>query len=285
VLSGQSINITVLRDQYLRSSVVDDEYARRFYGSGYRVMQTASLQASQTWARTSDTRQVLTFASDGVVTFRNGGIGASHWLFHETVRIGVDLLRMTVEQPEYRILDFDSQEIGIPPLVTSSGTTVTVRHLATPTMIMDYTAQWILADNRPPMTSWGVAARQFIPLVQGALHGGATRAMNRGTLTLDTTYGQVDAWILDGAYLQTLGRRTHAKLGYRFYREDETTRVYADELTIGTDRLVLALSHDIPKGTMENVAVPLTIEGAVSRYLTNTQLVARSFEVGVTGRF
>jgi hypothetical protein len=284
-LSGQSVGLTLLRDQYMRTSIVEDEYARRFYGSGYRVLQTANLTATQTWARLSETRQLLTFASDGVVTFRGGGGGGSLWLFHETLRVGVDFLRMTVMQPEYRILDFDSQEIGTPPLVTSSGATFSVRHLATPTTMIDYTAQGIWADNRPPTSSWGMSVRQFVPFLNGAIHGGGIRAINRGALSVDTTYGQVDAWILDGAYLQSFGRHTHAKVGYRYYREDETTRVYADQLTVGTDRFVVAFSHDLQKGVVENIPYPLAIEGAISRYLTNTQLVARSFEVGVTGRF
>lgn len=284
-LSGQSISITLLRDQYMRTSMLEDEYARRFYGSGYRVLQTANLSASQTWGRLSESRQLLTFASDGVVTFRGGGGGGGLWLFHETLRVGMDFLRMTVVQPEYRVLDFDSQEIGTPPLVTSSGATFSLRHLATPTTIMDYTAQGIWADNRPPTTSWSISVRQFVPFLSGAIHGGGSRAINRGALSVDTNYGQVDAWIFDGAYLQSIGRHTHAKVGYRYYREDETTRVYADELTVGTDRFVVAFSHDLQKGMIVDVPYPLTVDGAFSRYLTNTQLVARSFEVGLTGRF
>lgn len=284
-LSSQGVTLTLLRDQYSKTDLLEDEYARRIYQSGYRINQTATLVGSQTWARSTDTRQVLTYVSDGVVTTRTFGAGASHWILHDTVRLGFDISTTHVKEPGFRVLDFDSQEVGDPPLLTSSGTSLGLRHLATPTTIVDYSLQGLWSDNRPPSTSLGVGVRQFIPSVSGAVHGTVTRGLNRGKISTDTTYGEIDAWTFDTAYLQSFGSKTHARIGYRYYREDETTRVYRDEQIFGTDKMVLALLHEIPRGDLENIQFPLLIEVALSRYLTNTQLAARSFEVGVTGRF
>ena len=284
-LSSQTVNITLLRDQYAQTQAVKDEYAKRFYQSGYRINHSAILTGGQAWDRSMETRQLASVSSDGVVSSRTFGLGASQWLWGETIRIGVDLSRTTVERPDYRVLDFDSQEIGEPPLLSSGGATFKVRHLATPTSIVDYTLQGIWAENRPPASAFGVAGRQFVPPIHGAVHGSATRVITRGTLSTDTSYGQVDAWIFDASYLQSIGAKSHARMGYRFYREDETTRVYQEEYTVGTDRLIVAFVQNIPQGSLQNVSVPLVLEGAVSRYLTNTQLAASSFELGLSGQF
>jgi hypothetical protein len=284
-LTSSTFDLTARRDFYNDTSVVDSDYDREVYGGGRRTGDSAALTATQTWDRLTETRVLGAFSSDLQVESRTWGVGASTWGLHETLRLSVDLSRTVTDQPEFRFLDFDSKQVGNPPLTSSTGVSLGVRHLATPTTIVDYGAGQLVNDTRPPSSTGQVAIRQFVPPVSGALHVAGTRAYNRGYISTDTTYGQVDAWTLETAWLQNLWRGALARLGYRYYKEDETTRAYADEKVFGSDTVSLGMSQELPKGATFGLTRPLTLEASAARYLTNVDIAATSFELGLAARF
>ncbi len=282
-LTGSSYTLSATRDAYTDERGGANEYEKQVYGSGHRLNRALTVGAVQTWDRVVETHALVSGATDDFVKSRTWSAGFSSWLRHETVKVGVDLSRTVVDQPVYRILDFDSREIGNPALMSSTGTTLTVRHLATSRTVMDYSLGYIEAANRPATRTATVAGRQFFPGLGGAANLTVARGINRGNLATDTTYGQVDAWQAETGWAQNLWAGALAKLGYRYYKEGETTRAYSDEKVFGSDTMSFGLSQEFkPHGARQ---VPITVECAAARYLTNIGVAARSFEAGLTARF
>jgi hypothetical protein len=281
-LSGSAFNVSATLDQFSTEGE-PSAYDEKVYGSTKRQSRSANVSASQVWDKLTETRVLGSFATDGAVKSRSYAAGVSQWVGRETVRLSIDVSRTIVEQPLFQILDYDFVEVGNPPLTTATGVSTALRHLATPTTMIDYQAGHVVTENRPATYSGGIGVRQFVPILDGALHVAGTRALNRGTITPDTTYGQVDAWIGDVSWLQNLWRGGLAKLGYRYYREDETTRAYEDEKVLGTDMITAGLSHEFKKG--EVAASPVTVDLTGTRYLTNIDVAASSVELGVGARF
>jgi len=248
------------------------------------INRSVSASISQTWDRISDTRILTSFSTDGETTARTYGVGASQWYLHETLRFSFDLSRTTIDKLPENYLDYDSQEIFLPSVVTATGGTIGVRHLATPTTIVDYSVSQIVADDRPASFSGSVGAKQFIPKIHAAVHGTLTRSFNKGRIGKNTNYGQVDAWIGETAYLQELWQGALSKIGYRYYREVEITRAYEDKIQLGSDALSLGLSQDIDAKNL-GMKDKLTMDVGYSRYQSNTNIRADSYEAGLTTRF
>lgn len=285
-LTDSTYTLAVQADQFQNTEVRNDTYDREIYdGSDYRMSRQAQLSATQTWDKLSETRVLAAYATDQKVKSKTWGVGFSQWVWSETIRLAFDLSRTILEQPLYQYLDFDSQEVGNPTIASSTGITLGVRHLAGPTTILDYTVGYTATENRPATKAGTVAVRQFLPSLDGAVHASVTRADNRGYVTVESNYGQVDAWIGELAYLQNLWKGGHLRTGYRYYKEDEITRAYEDQQVFGSDTGSVGLSQDLPKGWAENVQVPLTLEMSGARYLTNVGIAATSFEAGVTAKF
>ena len=273
------------RDLYQRTRLGQDEYSKEVYGTGSRTTDSGTVSASQTWRKLTDTRAAVSLTSDGRVSARSFGVGASQWLFGESLRLGIDVTRTMVEQPLFPVLDVDFQTVANPTLASATATAVTLRHLATPTTMVDYGATYVVTSNRPDTRGGSVAVRQFIPPADGAVHMAVTRAINRGRLTAATTYGQVDAWIYEGAYVQNLGPGTRCRAGWRSYREDEITRAFGDELALGTDWWTIGIGHEWSRRDAPVGGIPLLVEINGGRYLTNTGLAANVLEASLTGRF
>lgn len=284
--SSGSVALQWTRDSYEFATAAENDYLREVYGTSYRHNDAATVNATQTWEKVAETRQLMSYASDGAVTVRSGSIGASRWFWHETVRVGVDASRTIVDQPLYAVLDYDSVEVGNPPTQSMNGGTLSVRHLATPTTIVDYGVSRIVTGNRPDTTSGLIGIKQFVPGLNGAFHETVTRVDNRGVITEATSYGQVDAWIADTAWVQNLWRGATARLGYRWYRQDETTRAYGDHLVVGSDLTSFGISQEIPRaGRGSGGLRPLTVELAAARYQNNGGVRAQSYEGGITANF
>jgi hypothetical protein len=284
-VSSSSLTVSAGRDNYVFSEETDSDYNQLVYGDRTHTQNNVTVSGNLTWDRLTDTRALVSMQSDGKVTARTGSVGASQWLYHETLRVSYDLSRTIVEQPEYKFLDYDSQEVGNPTLVTSVGATVGVRHLASTTTIRDYSVSRIENENRPATNTGTVGVREFFPSVNGALHANVTRAYNRGYIGTDTTYGQVDAWSFETAWLRDFGRGASGRLAYRYYQEDETTRAYEDEKVFGSDMFSLSVVQEITKKMVDSVTVPLQIEAGAAKYLTNVGVAANSYEMGVSARF
>ncbi len=284
-MTASSLVVSAGRDKFIFGEGDDSIPNRELYGENFREQNTFSLATSQTWEKVTDTRVSATFQQDDEVTARSMSAGASQWMFGETLRVSFDLSRTVVEQPEFRFLDYDSQEVGNPPIVSSIGSTVGVRHLATTTTIMDYTISRIENDNRPATNSAVVGMREFLPTADAAVHINVSRFYNRGYIGTDTTYGQVDAWSFETAWLQNLWQGASGRLSYRYYKEDETTRAYEDEKVFGSDMYSVAVIQHLGKKVVDNINVPLQLEIGAAKYLTNVGIAANSYEAGLTAKF
>jgi hypothetical protein len=282
-----TVGMTVMRDTYQIPDLEADEakYAKDIYGDDHWDNQQVNVTATQTWERLTELRVMGGYATDGHIKSRTWATGVSQWMLHETVRVGFDLSRTVVDQPYYPILDYDSVEVATPAKTSSTGATVSVRHLATPTTIVDYSATRVAADARPVTNAGTVAVRQFVTPLDGAVHASATRADNRGAIGEDTTYGSVDAWIAELGWFQNLWRGGIARLGHRWYREDETTRAYEDHEVYGSDLTTFGVAQEFPKGTFDRNSTPIGIEASTARYANNRDVSARSYEVGLTAKF
>jgi len=284
-LSASSLVISAGRDKYVFGDGDDSAPNRELYGANFREQNIFTLAAAQTWEKITDTRVAATFQNDDKVTARSVTAGASQWIYGETVRVSYDLARTVVEQPEFRFLDYDSQEVGNPPIVSNVGSSFGVRHLASTTTIMDYTVTRIENENRPATNAATVGIREFLPTADAAVHINVNRSYNRGYIGTDTTYGQVDAWSFETAWLQSLWQGASGRMSYRYYKEDETTRAYEDEKVFGSDMYSVSFIQHLGKKAVDNINVPLQLEAGAAKYLTNVGIAANSYEMGVTARF
>jgi len=154
-----------------------------------------------------------------------------------------------------------------------------------PTMMALYSVGQIFSSDRPVASTFAVGGRYFFPAAEGALHGSVARSLNRGRITTETTYGQVSAWLAEVAYLQTLWTEARGRVSYRYYREDEITRAFADELVMGSDLVGVNLSQTLPKGVLGEGTQRFTVEASAQRYLTNIGVAGTIFEVGLLTAF
>ncbi len=290
-LTSTAYTIDMRRDSIQDDRAAEQEYVLKHYGLDEQLEYGGNIAFSQTWNRLTTTRQMFGGTSDSVVETRNFGVGVSHWLFHETVQLGLDVSRTLLNRPAYEYLGADSDNEIMPALVNSTGVAFSVKHLATPTTVTNYGVTRIDASNRPTAYVYTTGIKQFIPPTSSAVHVDIARALNKGRVTRYSNYGEVSAWSGEAAFLQSLWTHAHGKVFYRYYREDEVTRVDADELTRGSDTGGIHMSQEIPKGTLDAIRVPLVLEAAFSRYFTNelddkgTKVVATMVEAGVQAKF
>jgi hypothetical protein len=284
-MSASSLSLSAGRDLYVFGDGDDSARNRELYGENLREQNIFTIAATQTWERVTDTRISATSQNDDKVHARSFSAGASQWYYGETIRVSYDLSRTVVEQPEFRFLDYDSQEVGNPPIVSSVGSTVGVRHLASTTTIMDYTVSRIENENRPATNAATAGVREFLPSANAAIHVNVNRSYNRGYIGNDTTYGQVDAWSFETAWLQTLWLGASGRMAYRYYKEDETTKAYQDEKVFGSDMYSVSFVQHLGKKAVDNLNVPLQLEAGAAKYLTNVGVAANSYEMGLTAKF
>ncbi len=299
-LTQTSLGISMTRDQDRQQNIINDDYVRNEYGSGDRVYDEWSVQGNLTWDKLTETRLMAQGGGDGVMDRQTIGVGAGHWLYHETIRIAVDLSQTESRQPEFRILDFDSREIGTPPEGKSRGVSLGVRHLATPSTIMDYQVSQILQKGRPEARAAQIRVRQFLvpppslpsvaeeaPLrtTKTSVDLGIIRAVNKGALGTDTTYGEVDSLTMEAGVNIQLDQRVQSRLAYRFYKEQEVTRVLREEKLFGSDLVSLGLGYQFAKELSQGQERGYRGEIVVSRYQTNGGLLGRSIEAGLSALF
>lgn len=284
-LTNTSYTLGVSRDTFKYDDLASNKYQSSVYESDTRTQDAASVAATQTWKKITDTRVVGAYTADARSRSRTLGVGASRWIAGETWQLSFDVSRTKSERPEFEIVDYDSEIVAAPTDATSTGTSFGVRNLSTPTTITIANVTEIRSSDRPVTRIGSLGVRQFVIPANGALHLTGTRAYNRGKLTTENTYGEVDAWQADVAWLQTLWRGASGRIAYRWYREDETTRAYADELVFGSDMVHLGLAQELPKVGVGSREVPLTVEMSGTRYATNSNVNAGSLEFGLSGKF
>jgi hypothetical protein len=280
-ISGTAYSLSGAQERYAKSDISDDEYSKKIYGSRSRVTNSFALSSTQTWQKLTDTRVVVAGSKDLQITSETAGLGVSHWFWKETLQLAVDVSRTLVKRPVFEVLGEDSDIVSPPPTLSSTGTTLGFKHLTTPTTIVSGGVAHVETNERPPENSYNGGVKQFIPRTKSAVHGDVSRIVNRGRVTSKSSYGEVDAWTADLAFLQTLWKGGLSRLSYRYYQEDETTRVRKDELRRGSDTFGVNVAQDLDDKTLELAAY---------RYFTNEiregeRVAANVYELGFLARF
>jgi len=290
-INETSYNLDVRRDIVRDNNLIGNDYSQDVYEGGDQVQDAVTLSASQTWEKLTSTRILASASMDEQVRSRTYGAGLSRWVAHESLQLSFDLSRTVVDRPKFEVLGVDSDIESPPTIVNAVGTTLGIKHLATTTTVMDYTVMHAETNDRPPANTYGVGVKQFIPITTSAVHANVARAVNRGRVTNESNYGEVSAWLGEVAFLQYFKSKTSAKFSYRYYQEDEVTRIEKDELTRGSDAIALNFAQEIPKGTVDSLQVPVVLHIGASRYLTNaidasgTKVAANTIEAGVQAKF
>lgn len=282
VTSG-SLVFGIARERVTDANWRDNKYLQTVYGEGIRLNDSWSLGAARNFDKLTDTRVAVGGSSDGVIKSQNFGVGVSQWMIHETFQAGLDVSRAIIDRPEYEILDFDATVLTAPSLVSSSGATVTARHLSTPTTMSLASASINQSSDRPLARFYQAGVRQYVPAAGGAVHGTVYRGMNQGSLSTKTLYGEVNSWATDLAWIQELGRTTQVRAGWRVYQERETGRAYRDETQFGSDLFSVGIVHDVKPELIAGNAV--TVEAGIARYLSNKDLMATTANFGLSGKF
>lgn len=287
ILTKTVYGLSASQEQYQKDDITGDEYSKQIYGSRRRKTDALALSTTQTWSKVTDSRVFASYTTDGVMHARTGGFGISQWFWRENLQLSLDVSRTLVEQPVFETLGADSDVVSPPSLITSTGTTVSSKYLATPTTISTLSFTHVEKNDRPPANIYGFGIKQFVPKTQSAVHLDIARGFNQGRVTNRSDYGEVNAWIAELAFLQNLWRGSSAKAAYRYYKEDETTRVENDEYVRGSDMVSLALAQELTKTP---ISLPLVVEISGARYKTNDlgegeKLSANIFELGLLAKF
>lgn len=289
-LSFGPVGLTLGQETVRDDEWQQDKYLSSLYGGAERRNRSASLTVAGNLGGTGlasgkliDLRGMVGGSDDGVVSSKTFGIGASQWLVHETLQLGIDLSANNIKQPEFEILDFDATALTAPETVDSRSATATFRHLTTPTTMTLGSFTVTDRTDRPMTRFYHLGVRQYIPAAQGAVHAAAYRGLNRGTLSTTTLYGEVDSWTGDFAWVQELGEKTQIRIGWRVHQELEIGRAYGDKTQFGSDLYSIGLASDIDPALTLGRSV--TVDFGVAHYETNQKLVARGANFGFSGRF
>lgn len=272
-------------DLYRFDDISEDDYQKKIYGDNKKQIHQITTNLNQTWGKLTETRLLYSRQGDGYVDNYSYGIGVSRWVWSESLRFSVDFSRTVVSQPLYQYLDSDVRVVGDPSLLTANGVSLGVRHLASTTTIMDYGYSELYNSNRPKTTTLSVGARQFITELQAAVHGSVAYARNKGKIGLDTTYGEVDAHILDVNFLKSLWQGANARIGYREYKEREIERAFRDIKILASDTVSVGFEQEINPKQWDALPVPVKLEVTAARYANNDGVSAGIVEGGITATF
>ena len=272
-----SVDATFSRDHYMRQLNAAPEELRPDDAVSYERTDASSISVSHNHTKTFSTRAFGAY-SDGRGSYsRTWGAGFGYWFLHENWQFTLDANRSLANRPETNFLDYDFEIIEPSSVVDRKTVSVGLKQLASPKTIVDYGIAYSVQKNRPDTQSYSTKIKQHIAALKGSFHLGVNRSINTGEIATETAYGEVTSWKVEPAYLQNVSKQTIARVGYRYYREDETTRAYGDELTFGSDLLSLGVSHQMTPSTQ--------VDWGLSRYVTNTDLVADIVEFGLTSGF
>jgi hypothetical protein len=249
------------------------------------LANTVTINGVQTWNKLTETRQSFSLTEEGDDRSRSAGIGVSQWFHHETLQVSLDLGRQILKKPPFEMVDTDAETVRVPGTLDSTSARLGLRHLATKSTIMDYGVGATQTVNRPLARTYSVGIKQFVPPLNAAIHGEGIRYINKGKLDLDTTYGELEGGEATVAWLQKMWSKAKGRLAYRYYREDEKTRAFGDELTMGSDTVSLGLSQGITLDEKRSQARNFEVNAKASRYKTNSDIDAEIYEVGIGADF
>ena len=272
VADSTSLAFAFSQDQ-VNDPRIDNEYQQLNYKSNERKLNSYSLGLTQVFNKVTALSVNGNFSQDQVINGNGYGFDLSHWFYKETFRFSAGYQSTSSQAPSIEFLDQDLDLVQTPENIDSKHFKAGLRHLASPTTILDYNIGFLTTSNRPHTKYAGLAVRQYIKWLSGAMHAKLNYTDNTGAVTTQTHFGEVEAWRLELAYLHDFGK-IQTKVGYRSSREYETSRVLKEKTTLGSDSALLSLNYKPTKKLKMNIAY--------AHYRTNTNIKANSSEIGLS---
>jgi hypothetical protein len=283
IVSSLTVNANIERVRV--SGEANTEYMKTHFPDGQRLEQTFGMDSDWTYSKTTNFAFGGSISGDGVVKTTSKRASIGQWLLGDQLRIGVSGSTTETKRPEARILDYDSVTILLKPRMVSTSAGLSVKAILNPTTIVNGDYSKVQSTERPALQSWAVGARQYIPSCECSVHGDMARVINLGALNTNMSTGQLMGTQVSVSYLQTLWRDGHARLSYRYAREDEFTRAYNDHLVFGSDSYTAAISHEFQKTRIQGRDRPLLVDLAATRYIDNKRAAGTTMEMGGSVKF
>ena len=224
-------------------------------------------------------------SGDGVVKTTSKRVSAGQWLLGDQLRVGVYGSSSETKRPETGFLDYDSVTLVFKARTVSNTVGLSLKGILNPTTTVTADYSSVKSTDRPPLQSWAVGAREFIPACDCSFHGDIARVINLGALNTNMSAGQLVGTQATASYLQSLWKDGHGRVAYRYAREDEYTRAYNDHLAFGSDSFTAAVSHEFQNARIWERDRPLLMDLAATRYLDNSKFSGTTVEMGAAVKF
>jgi len=262
-----------------------DKYMQSNFPLGERVDKNFSVDGYLTVAKRMEVAIGASQGGDSVSSVASARTSFGHWLLGDQLRLGFNASYSKTKRPEDSFLDYDSATVTVLPNVSSIVMGFNLKALLNPTTTVTGDYAVAKSTDRPLLRSWTLGLKQFIDPCHCAVHAESGRVINLGKLNTNMTDGELtgNQWSL--SYLQSLWQDAHARISYRYAREDEFTRAYGDHLVFGADSYVAAISQEFQKARIAGAERPLLVDLAATRYIDNKSGSATTFEVGGSVKF
>lgn len=277
------MNASVEKFRYRNDTASD--YVKENFDGEQKVDRSFGIDGEAVLSKRSEISVGGGLAGDGVTKVQSLRASIGRWLLGDQLRVGANGTVIETRRPPSHFLDFDARTVELKPLVVTRAAGVSLKAIVNPTTILsgDYTQ--VQSTERPRLYAWSGGVKQFIPQVEGAIHGEVARVINVGDLDTNMSSGELTGLQGTISYLQTLTSRTHGRISYRYAREDEFTRAYEDHLLFGSDSYTAALSHEVTGTAIFGRERPVLYDVAVTRYIDNQGGSATTFETAAGVKF
>lgn len=280
-----SFNLSAVAEnaRFKREAYASDDYIKKNFSSGQK--SDRSVDGGFDWIYTKRTELSIgaTRASDSVTTTEGGRASIGQWFLGDQLRVGVSAQRFFTSRPKTTPLDKDAVTLNPNAKLATEVLGTSLKVILNPTTIVTADYGYVENTDRPPLSSYALGVRQFLPTCACAVHGDFARVINLGKLNTNMTTGELTGTQWGVAYLQTLPGNLHGRIGYRYAREDEFTRAYQDHLVFGADSYTGALSKEVQGGDV--LPKPMTFDMALTRYVHNAAGSATTVEMGAGMKF
>lgn len=274
--------VLVAQSEDIRSN---DKYTNANFQGSRRRNNSLGLDNSLTLMKRTELSIGGTRSWDSITSMTSMRFGVGHWFLGDQLRIGVFGADFKTIRPIDSFLDYDSVTINLRPEVTSASAGFNLKAILNPKTILTGDYSVTRSSERPILRAWAIGIKQYFDNCDCAVHGDAARIINLGKLDTNMANGELTGsqWTL--AYLQSLYSKAHARIAYRYAREDEFTRAYGDHLVFGADSYVAAFSQELEGINIGGLERTMLVDVAATRYIHNKSGSATTLEFGGSVKF
>jgi hypothetical protein len=282
-----SVNISAVSEfaRYRGEAVENDKYIKENFKSGRKNDRTVAGGFDLVLLKRTEVSLSGSSFGDTVSASSGGRLAIGQWFFGDQLRFGVQGQKIIQKRPEQSFLDTDGVTVNLGSRVITDVGGVSIKAIMNPTTIVTADYNRVVSTNRPVLHAYAGGIRQFFPGCECAVHGEAARVINLGQISTNTSNGELVGTQFSIAYLQSLPGNVNGRLGYRYAREDEYKRAYADHLVFGADSYSAAVSKEMTGGLVGGAIKSLTADLAVNRYIQNDAGSATTMELGAAVKF